>query len=90
MKVVAFWNCLGVGTRGIPGLTPRGYNPARESGDLCTSQKCTGGKMKSVFLLVMFTIGATSAEPDWSAVEKHALNLLQRYVRIQSVNPPAD
>lgn len=31
-----------------------------------------------------------AAEPDWPAVEKHALDLLQRYVRIQSVNPPAD
>jgi acetylornithine deacetylase/succinyl-diaminopimelate desuccinylase-like protein len=31
-----------------------------------------------------------SAEPDWPAVEKHALELLQKYVRIASVNPPAN
>jgi acetylornithine deacetylase/succinyl-diaminopimelate desuccinylase-like protein len=32
----------------------------------------------------------SAAEPDWPAIEKHALDLLQRYVRIASVNPPAD
>ena len=31
-----------------------------------------------------------SAEPDWPQVEKHALELLQQYVRIRSINPPAD
>jgi len=31
-----------------------------------------------------------AAEPDWAAVEKHALDLLQKYVRIASVNPPAN
>jgi len=30
------------------------------------------------------------AEPDWPKVEKHALDLLQKYVRIASVNPPAN
>ncbi|MBM3737297.1 MAG: M20/M25/M40 family metallo-hydrolase [Acidobacteria bacterium] len=30
------------------------------------------------------------AEPDWTSIERHAVDLLQRYVRIQSVNPPAD
>jgi acetylornithine deacetylase/succinyl-diaminopimelate desuccinylase-like protein len=33
---------------------------------------------------------ADAAEPDWPQVEQHALELLQRYVRIASVNPPAD
>lgn len=31
-----------------------------------------------------------AADPDWPAVEQHALDLLQRYLRVQSVNPPAD
>ncbi len=31
-----------------------------------------------------------AAEPDWPVVEKHALELLQTYVRIASVNPPAN
>ena len=31
-----------------------------------------------------------AAEPDWPVVEKHALELLRKYVRIASVNPPAN
>src|SRR3989442_400373 len=30
------------------------------------------------------------AAPDWSRIDKAALELLQKYIRIQSVNPPAD
>jgi acetylornithine deacetylase/succinyl-diaminopimelate desuccinylase-like protein len=32
---------------------------------------------------------ACAAEPDWPAVEDHATQLLQKYVRIRSINPPA-
>lgn len=39
------------------------------------------------FGLSQFLFGAA---PDWSATEAHAIDLLQRYVRIASVNPPAD
>jgi hypothetical protein len=31
-----------------------------------------------------------AAEPDWPQVEKHALEYFQQYVRIRSINPPAD
>jgi hypothetical protein len=31
-----------------------------------------------------------AAEPDWSQVEKQALEFLQQYIRIRSINPPAD
>ncbi len=31
-----------------------------------------------------------AAAPDWPQVEAHAISLLQRYVQIRSVNPPAD
>ncbi len=31
-----------------------------------------------------------SATPDWPRVEQHATELLQQYIRIRSVNPPAD
>jgi len=43
-------------------------------------------------LLLVFCVGsvAWAAEPQWPGVEQHALELLQRYVRIQSVNPPAN
>jgi acetylornithine deacetylase/succinyl-diaminopimelate desuccinylase-like protein len=33
---------------------------------------------------------AAAAAPDWAAIERHAIELLQQYVRIASVNPPAD
>jgi acetylornithine deacetylase/succinyl-diaminopimelate desuccinylase-like protein len=41
-------------------------------------------------VLVFSLTPAFGAEPDWPQVEKHAVDLLQRYVRIRSVNPPAD
>lgn len=31
-----------------------------------------------------------AAGPDWPAVEKEALDLLQQYIRIESINPPGD
>ncbi len=33
---------------------------------------------------------AGAATPDWPSVERHAVEFLQQYVRIRSVNPPAD
>jgi acetylornithine deacetylase/succinyl-diaminopimelate desuccinylase-like protein len=33
---------------------------------------------------------AGAAEPDWPKVEQHALEFLQQYIRIASVNPPGD
>jgi acetylornithine deacetylase/succinyl-diaminopimelate desuccinylase-like protein len=41
-------------------------------------------------VLVFSLTPAFGAEPDWPQVEKHAVDLLQQYVRIRSVNPPAD
>ena len=43
-------------------------------------------------LLALF-VGAgllAGAEPDWAALESRAVAFLQTYLRIQSVNPPAD
>jgi acetylornithine deacetylase/succinyl-diaminopimelate desuccinylase-like protein len=31
-----------------------------------------------------------AAEPDWPALEKSALDFLQQYIRVQSINPPAN
>jgi acetylornithine deacetylase/succinyl-diaminopimelate desuccinylase-like protein len=31
-----------------------------------------------------------AAEPDWNKLDPYALDLLQRYLRIESINPPAD
>ena len=49
--------------------------------------------IRSLTLLVYLFIPLCecwAAEPDWPTVEQHAVDLLQRYVRIPSVNPPAD
>ncbi len=40
--------------------------------------------------LFSFCITAVAVEPDWPKVDQHAVGLLQQYVRIKSVNPPAD
>ena len=42
------------------------------------------------FLFLLLCAPAFAAEPDWSAVEKHALDLLQKYVRIPTIDPPAN
>jgi acetylornithine deacetylase/succinyl-diaminopimelate desuccinylase-like protein len=40
--------------------------------------------------LLLSPLLATAAVPDWPKVEQHAVELLREYVRIPSVNPPAD
>ena len=42
------------------------------------------------FAFVLLWLPLSAADPDWPAVEKHALELLQTYVRIASVDPPAN
>src|ERR1700761_7281359 len=44
----------------------------------------------AVLLASSCVLSASTAEPDWPNVEQHAIDLLQRYVRIRSVDPPAD
>src|SRR5690348_12877416 len=42
-----------------------------------------------IYLLCLCSfLGA--AEPDWPQVDQHAISILQRYVQIKSINPPAD
>jgi acetylornithine deacetylase/succinyl-diaminopimelate desuccinylase-like protein len=45
--------------------------------------------MKSIAIL-LFLGTLHAAEPDWPALDKYALDLLQRYIRIQTINPPAN
>ena len=45
---------------------------------------------KLIWIVLVLCGSLAAAEPDWPAVEDHAVALLQQYVRIQSVNPPAD
>lgn len=45
----------------------------------------------TVFVLSMALAAPAAAQaPDWSAIEKEALATLQRYVRIDTSNPPGD
>src|SRR5580692_7770464 len=53
-------------------------------------EKRSGGKMTRFGFLLLIAVAAHGAEPDWTKVEPHALDLLQRYIQIESVNPPAD
>src|SRR5262249_35003343 len=39
---------------------------------------------------LLFALPAYCAEPDWPAIEKHALEFLQQYVRIATIDPPAN
>lgn len=43
---------------------------------------------KLLFLTLCANLMA--ANPDWSAIERHALDLLQRHVKIATINPPAN
>lgn len=45
-------------------------------------------KLWLAFLTLSGVISAGG--PDWPRAENHAVTLLQQYVRIKSVNPPAD
>jgi len=42
------------------------------------------------FILLLCASALVAAEPDWARIDKEAVDLLQRYVRVASVNPPAD
>jgi acetylornithine deacetylase/succinyl-diaminopimelate desuccinylase-like protein len=41
-------------------------------------------------LCLLFAGFLPAAEPDWPRLENQAVELLQKYIRIQSINPPAD
>ena len=45
--------------------------------------------MRLLSILLAATL-ACAAEPDWQQVEKRGLEFLQQYIRIRSINPPAD
>jgi acetylornithine deacetylase/succinyl-diaminopimelate desuccinylase-like protein len=40
--------------------------------------------------LVFLALAAFAAEPDWNAIDKRATEFLQAYIRLQTINPPAD
>lgn len=42
------------------------------------------------FLLFALASLSVAADPDWPRVEQHAVEFLQQYLRIETVNPPAN
>lgn len=46
--------------------------------------------MKRFFVLFAAACAAAAAEPDWAAIDREALAFLQSYIRIESINPPAN
>jgi acetylornithine deacetylase/succinyl-diaminopimelate desuccinylase-like protein len=40
--------------------------------------------------LLLLTASLFAAEPDWASIDREALSFLQGYIRIESVNPPAN
>ena len=51
-------------------------------------------KISRVLILILviaaWAAAPLPAEPDWDAIDTEAIDLLGRYVRIRSVNPPAN
>jgi acetylornithine deacetylase/succinyl-diaminopimelate desuccinylase-like protein len=45
--------------------------------------------MKLCLILILASI-CRAAEPDWKSIDQHAVEFLQRYIQIETVNPPAD
>jgi acetylornithine deacetylase/succinyl-diaminopimelate desuccinylase-like protein len=43
-----------------------------------------------IYALLFFCFGLFAAEPDWNSLDKYAVDLLQQYIRIDTVNPPAN
>ena len=41
-------------------------------------------------IVLAVSFAAFAAEPDWTALDKHAIEFLQTYVRIPSVSPPSN
>ncbi len=46
--------------------------------------------MKFASWLMLLSLPLSAAEPDWPALERHAIEFLQEYIRMATVNPPAD
>lgn len=46
--------------------------------------------MKRLMAIAAAACMLPAAEPDWNALDRYALDLLQRYLRIPTVNPPSD
>ncbi len=48
------------------------------------------GHMLRVAIFALTAMLASAAEPDWDQMNRSAVDLLQQYIRIESINPPAN
>ncbi|MCC6536989.1 MAG: M20/M25/M40 family metallo-hydrolase [Bryobacterales bacterium] len=46
--------------------------------------------MKHGWSVLFFATAALAAEPDWPRIEREALNRLQTFIRIETINPPSN
>jgi acetylornithine deacetylase/succinyl-diaminopimelate desuccinylase-like protein len=46
--------------------------------------------MRLLAAFVLLVAVSRASEPDWKAIDQHALDFLQQYLRVETVNPPAD
>jgi len=46
--------------------------------------------MKHIWVYLIFAAAAFAAEPDWARVGSEALERLQKYIRIETINPPSN
>lgn len=46
--------------------------------------------MKPGLLMLISSALVAAAEPDWTRVEREALDRLQKYIRIETINPPSN
>jgi len=66
------------------------------SGRACSAPTSTGRARPTQFLPILVTLiflfaaASHAAEPDWDLIGKTAVDKLQQYVRIQSIDPPAN
>src|SRR5205085_7346065 len=52
--------------------------------------ECAGVQIMKIVSLFLAAGLLSAAEPDWNRLEKTGLEFFQQYLRIQSVDPPAD
>ncbi|MEO7144541.1 MAG: M20/M25/M40 family metallo-hydrolase, partial [Bryobacteraceae bacterium] len=43
-----------------------------------------------ILILLLTAAGLQAAQPDWPRVEQHAVDLVQQYIRIRTIDPPAN
>ncbi len=48
------------------------------------------GRYSKILLVALMAAVVSAAEPDWDQINRSAVDLLQQYIRIESIDPPAN